>query len=158
MHEMQETQVWSLGREDPLEEGMVIHSSILAWRIPWTQGPGGLQVAESDTTEEPDHAHTQVITEVPWKHPRSYQHPENTQEVTNMELITHILKNPLGRVVEQKPYWIDEWMRIEEVETTGVDCSFTKHACEVGEKDSTVSEGEWEFRGVVFFFNYFFEV
>ena len=70
-----------------------------------------------------------------------------------MELITHILKNPLGRVMEQKPYWIDEWMRIEEVETTGVDYSFTKHACEVGEKDSTVSEGEWEFTGVVFFFN-----
>ena len=44
----------SLGREDPLEEGMAIHSSILAWRIPWTQEPGrlwsiGLQ--RSDTTE-----------------------------------------------------------------------------------------------------------
>ena len=36
-------QVWSLGREDPLEEGMVTHSSILAWRIPWTEEPGGLQ-------------------------------------------------------------------------------------------------------------------
>ena len=33
----------SLGREDPLEEGMAIHSSILAWRIPWTEEPGGLQ-------------------------------------------------------------------------------------------------------------------
>ena len=33
----------SLGREDPLEEGMATHSSILAWRIPWTEGPGGLQ-------------------------------------------------------------------------------------------------------------------
>ena len=40
---MQETQVWSLGREDPLEKGMVTHSSILAWRIPWTEEPGGLQ-------------------------------------------------------------------------------------------------------------------
>ena len=38
---MQETQVRSLGREDPLEEGMAIHSSILAWRIPWTEEPGG---------------------------------------------------------------------------------------------------------------------
>ena len=38
-----ETQVWSLGWEDPLEEGMATHSSILAWRIPWTQEPGGLQ-------------------------------------------------------------------------------------------------------------------
>ena len=40
---MQETQVRSLGQEDPLEEGMATHSSILAWRIPWTEEPGGLQ-------------------------------------------------------------------------------------------------------------------
>ena len=38
-----ETQVQSLGQEDPLEEGMATHSSILAWRIPWTEEPGGLQ-------------------------------------------------------------------------------------------------------------------
>ena len=36
-------QVGSLGREDPLEEDMATHSSILAWRIPWTEEPGGLQ-------------------------------------------------------------------------------------------------------------------
>ena len=40
---VQETQVQSLGREDPLEKAMAIHSSILAWRIPWTEEPGGLQ-------------------------------------------------------------------------------------------------------------------
>ena len=40
---MQETQVQDLGQEDPLEEGMETHSSILAWRIPWTEEPGGLQ-------------------------------------------------------------------------------------------------------------------
>ena len=40
---MQETQVQSLGQEDPLEKGMGTHSSILAWRIPWTEEPGGLQ-------------------------------------------------------------------------------------------------------------------
>jgi len=39
---MWETQVQSLGREDPLEMEMVTHSSILAWRIPWTEKPGGL--------------------------------------------------------------------------------------------------------------------
>ena len=39
----QETQVQSLGWEDPLEKGMATHSSILAWRIPWTEEPGGLQ-------------------------------------------------------------------------------------------------------------------
>ena len=40
---MQETQVQSLGPEDLLEKGMATHSSILAWRIPWTEEPGGLQ-------------------------------------------------------------------------------------------------------------------
>ena len=40
---MQETWVLSLGREDPLEKEMATHSSILAWRIPWMQEPGGLQ-------------------------------------------------------------------------------------------------------------------
>ena len=41
--EPQETQVRSLGWEDPLEEEMVTHSSMLAWEIPWTEEPGGLQ-------------------------------------------------------------------------------------------------------------------
>ena len=39
----QETWVQSLGWEDPLEKGMATHSSILSWRFPWTQEPGGLQ-------------------------------------------------------------------------------------------------------------------
>ena len=39
---MQEMQIQSLGWEDPLEEGMATHSSILAWRIPWTEEPGWL--------------------------------------------------------------------------------------------------------------------
>ena len=43
MQESQEMQVWSLGWEDFLEEGMVTHSSILAWRSPWTEEPGNLQ-------------------------------------------------------------------------------------------------------------------
>ena len=38
---MQETQVQSLGQEDPLKEGMATYSGILAWRIPWTEEPGG---------------------------------------------------------------------------------------------------------------------
>ena len=40
---MQETQLQSLGQEDPLEKEMARHSSILAWKIPWTEEPGGLQ-------------------------------------------------------------------------------------------------------------------
>ena len=45
--EMQEIMVQSLGWEDPLEKEMVTHSSILAWRIPWTEEPGGLQTMRS---------------------------------------------------------------------------------------------------------------
>ena len=46
---LQETQVRSLGWEDPLEKGMATHSSILAWTIPWTEEPGGLQSMESQS-------------------------------------------------------------------------------------------------------------
>ena len=52
---MQETWVPSLGQEDPLEKGMTTHSSILAWRIPWTKEPCGLWsmgFQESDVTEQ----------------------------------------------------------------------------------------------------------
>ena len=54
MPAMQETWVRSLGWEDPLEKGMATHSSILAWRIPWTEEPRGLQSMgsqEMDMTE-----------------------------------------------------------------------------------------------------------
>ena len=43
VQEIHKIQVQSLGQEDPLEEEMAPHSSILAWRIPWTEEPGGLQ-------------------------------------------------------------------------------------------------------------------
>ena len=43
MKEPQEVQVQSLGQQDPLEEGMAAHSSILAWRLSWTEEPGRLQ-------------------------------------------------------------------------------------------------------------------
>ena len=55
---MQETQVQSLGWEDPLEKEMAMHSSILTQRIPWTEEPSGLQSMESqesDTTEVTKH-------------------------------------------------------------------------------------------------------
>ena len=54
--------VQSLNLEDPLEKEMATHSNILAWRIPWTEEPGGLQVRgvtkESDRTEATEHTHT----------------------------------------------------------------------------------------------------
>ena len=49
---MQETQVWSLGWEDPLEKGKATHSSLLAGRIPWTEEPGGLQSMGSQRVED----------------------------------------------------------------------------------------------------------
>ena len=58
---MQETQFPLLGQEDPLEKAMVPHSNTLAWEIPWTEEPGGLQsmgLQESDTTERLKHRHT----------------------------------------------------------------------------------------------------
>ena len=59
----QETQVRSLGWEDPLEEEMATNSSILAWEIPWTEEPGGLQFVGSrrvrhDLVTAPTHMHT----------------------------------------------------------------------------------------------------
>ena len=45
------TRVRSLGQEDPLEDKMATHSSILAWEIPWTEEPGGLQFMESQKTQ-----------------------------------------------------------------------------------------------------------
>ena len=59
---MQETRVQYLGQEDPLEKGMATHPSILAWRIPWTEEPGGLLfgVAESDMTEQLAHARSVI--------------------------------------------------------------------------------------------------
>ena len=62
IQESQETLVQSLGQEDPLEEEMAIHSSILAWKIPWTEEPGRVTVhgvaKESDTTEHTACTHT----------------------------------------------------------------------------------------------------
>ena len=46
---MQETTVQSLGQEDPLEKAMATHSSVLAWEIPWTEEPGGLQFVGSQS-------------------------------------------------------------------------------------------------------------
>ena len=53
--------VRSLGLEDPLEEGMATHCSILSWRIPWTEEPGGIQ---SDTIEATQHTHKLKIVTV----------------------------------------------------------------------------------------------
>ena len=58
---MRETWVWSLGQEDPLEKGMATLSSILAWEIPWTEEPGGLQSKGSQRV-----GHNWVTNILPW--------------------------------------------------------------------------------------------
>ena len=71
MQETEERRVQSLGGEDPLEEGMAIHSNILAWRIPWTEEPGllssiGSQIVEHNSVTEhtfPETLGTQVNSE-----------------------------------------------------------------------------------------------
>ena len=57
MQETQETQVQFLGQKDPLEKEMAIHSTILAWKIPWTEEPGRLQCMEPQRVRH-DTAHT----------------------------------------------------------------------------------------------------
>ena len=63
MQETWETWVWPLGREDPLEEGMATHPSILAWRIPWTEEPGELWSVGSQRIRHDwsDLAHTHSV-------------------------------------------------------------------------------------------------
>ena len=62
---MREIWVWPRGREDPLEKGMATHSSTLAWRIPWTEGPGGLQSMGSQRGEQ-DWVHTTMLIFINW--------------------------------------------------------------------------------------------
>ena len=66
MQETQESRVRSLGQEDPLEEKMATHSSILAWKIPWTEESGGLQPTGSqrvrrDLATEHHHTHKNTL-------------------------------------------------------------------------------------------------
>ena len=57
---VQETQVQSLGGEDPLEEDLATHSSILAWKIPWMEEPGGLQFMGSKELDMTEWLHFQI--------------------------------------------------------------------------------------------------
>ena len=84
---IQEMQVPSVGWEDPLEKKMAIHSSILAWKIPWTEEPGGLQSLgsqESDATERQNRHHHVCIY---------LQHNE------------HLLEFKLQEIVKNREAW-----------------------------------------------------
>ena len=91
---MQETQVRSLGWEDPLEMGMATHSTTLAWRIPWTEEPGGIQSTGSHKVDMTDwQAAAEMLfnilqcTEQPVKQKYPRQKVKSS-EVENSTLIT----------------------------------------------------------------------
>ena len=71
---MQETQVRSLGWEDPLEKRMATHCSILAWRIPWTEEPVGLRSMESQSQIQLSDSHTHIHTHTQNQHKSSKQY------------------------------------------------------------------------------------
>ena len=83
---MQEIQVWSLGQEDPLEKGMAIHSSILAWRTPWTEEPGGPQFMghkELDTTAQLTLSYFHSELDGQWEIPVKLSDPKECKEYSN---------------------------------------------------------------------------
>ena len=74
-----ETQVQSLGWEDPLEKGMATHSSILAWRIPWAEEPSGLQ-----STEKGMATHSSILVwRIPWAEEPSGLQLDTTDQLTH---------------------------------------------------------------------------
>ena len=83
MRGTQETQVWSLGQEDPLEEKMAAPSSVLAWRIPWTEEPGGPQSRGSHRV-----GHDWVCTHA---HTNTYSHQQCTRDPFPPHLYQHLL-------------------------------------------------------------------
>ena len=87
---MQETWVRFLGPEDPLEKEMAIHSSILAWKIPWTEEPGGLQSMgsqESDMTEQVNNSRLSECLQFA-------EHPSLSCLASNQFLLIKEAKNP----------------------------------------------------------------
>ena len=71
---MKETRVRSLGKEEPLEKRMATHSSILAWKIPWTEEPGGLQSIESQRVR-----HVRVTN----RNTHMYTHTQRSPKIEN---------------------------------------------------------------------------
>ena len=109
---MQETQVWSQGRKDPLEKGTVIHSSILAWRIPWTEEPGGLQSMGSQRLRHDWVTNTHLLSTQGDDGPRASFLP-NTTSQTQFSIIKydsgHLKKKKkksfLSLIIKAETFW-----------------------------------------------------
>ena len=97
MQEIQETQVQYLGWEDPPEEDMATHSTILGWRIPWTEEPGGQWTEESMGSQKVRHDWRDLAHEQDMK-----QNPQNTTS-----------KLTGGSTLQQNCMWLDspEWKK-----------------------------------------------
>ena len=106
---MQETWVWSLGRADPLEKGMAPHCSILAWRIPWTEEPGGLQSIASQRVRY--NWATSTFTKVTWK----LLYPQYSPHFFLNSLCHHTPSSYRKAAPEARPSWgsfvVSQWMK-----------------------------------------------
>ena len=80
---MRETQAQSLNQEDPLEKGMATHSSVLTWRIPWTEEPGGLQSMELQRVRHNQVTNTFTYT---YTYVKSNQHPAFIDHLVGKDL------------------------------------------------------------------------
>ena len=117
---MQDTQVQSLDQEDPLEKGMATHSSILAWRISWTEEPGGLQSMASQTIGHDWTTNTFFLFTVVFIMPLSPQTSYIEQKLHlqmwwQKDCIKKCKNLPSARLLPRiqvmlKKQWMNEWM------------------------------------------------
>ena len=95
-------QVQSLGRKDPLKEGIATHSSILAWRIPWTEEPGRLQSTGSQRTGQ-DLEETQAGIKIAWTNINILRYADDTSLMAERE---EELKSLLMKVKVESESWL----------------------------------------------------
>ena len=118
---MCKTGVWSLDKKDPLEKGMAIHSSILAWRVPWTEEPGGLQSMGSQRIRHDWTTNTFFLLTVVFITPLCPQtsHIElklHLQMWWQKDWIKEFKNPPSARLLPhiwwclRNTYWVNEWM------------------------------------------------
>ena len=115
---MQETRVWSLGQEDPLEKEMATHSSILAWRNLWTEEPGGLQSTGSqrvghDWAISLTHSKCsfRFLYSILWKNLNELFGQPSIMTVTQRDILTHQLWDRIAREYSKmtKVFGLSNW-------------------------------------------------
>ena len=117
---MWETWVQSLGREDPLEKEMATHSSILAWRIPWTEELGGLQSTgrkESDTTEQLHFLSLSLFTQRKPLEYKTWHHPTTNSTLLRMPHLNNKEKKNINPIIIRQEYHLTQPCPSEEKQT-----------------------------------------